>query len=123
MSDTVLLDVENGIAVMTLNRPHQRDALNYELIDRLMVLNRIEGDAAIRAIIPTGAGERAFSAGADIHELSASVRPGPDITAHDLVRRGQTMTARLEAFKKPVIAAVNGIAFGGACEINSTLAR
>jgi enoyl-CoA hydratase/carnithine racemase len=122
MSDLVLLDVKSEIAVMTLNRPRQLNALNYELIDHLMkLLDRIEGEAAIRAVILTGAGERAFSAGADIHELSESVRLGVDIAARDLVRRGQTMTARLEAFKKPVIGAVNGIAFGGGCEIIEAL--
>jgi Enoyl-CoA hydratase/isomerase len=57
----------------------------------------------------TGAGDRAFSAGADIHEFSASVRRGTTTAVRDFVRRGQGMTARLEAFGKPVIAAVNGI--------------
>jgi enoyl-CoA hydratase/carnithine racemase len=122
MSDPVLLDVENAISVMTLNRPRQLNALNYELIDRLMAhLDMIEREAAIRAVILTGAGERAFSAGADIHEFSSSVRLGADIAVRDLVRRGQAMTARLEAFKKPVIAAVNGIAFGGGCEITEAV--
>jgi enoyl-CoA hydratase len=122
MSDPVLLDVEGEIAVVTLNRPRQLNALNYELIDRLMAqLDRIEGDATIRAIILTGAGERAFSAGADIHEFSASVRLGADIAVRDFVRRGQAMTARLEAFRKPVIAAVNGLAFGGGCEITEAV--
>lgn len=122
MSDPVLLDVEHGMAVITLNRPHKLNALNYELIDRLMaLLDQIEGDATIRAVILTGAGERAFSAGADIHEFSASVRLGADIAVRDFVRRGQAMTARLEAFRKPVIAAINGIAFGGGCEITEAV--
>jgi enoyl-CoA hydratase len=122
MSDPVLLDIENGIAVMTLNRPHQLNALNYELIDRLMaLLDRIEGEATIRAVILTGAGERAFSAGADIHQFASSVQLGADIAVRDFVRRGQTMTARLEAFRKPVIAAINGIAFGGGCEITEAV--
>src|ERR1700733_3224889 len=122
MSDPVLLDVEGEIAVLTLNRPRQLNALNYELIDRLMAhLDRIEGEANIRAIILPGAGERAFSAGADIHEFSASVRLGADIAVRDFVRRGQAMTARLEAFRKPVIAAINGLAFGGGCEITEAV--
>jgi enoyl-CoA hydratase len=122
MSDPVLLDVENGIALMTLNRPHQLNALNYQLIDCLMaLLDRIEGEATIRAVILTGAGERAFSAGADIHQFASSVRLGADIAVRDFVRRGQAMTARLEAFRKPVIAAINGIAFGGGCEITEAV--
>jgi enoyl-CoA hydratase len=68
-------------------------------------------------VILTGGGDRAFSAGADIPEFAESVRAGVDVAVRDFVRRGQTMTARIEAFRKPVIAAVNGIAFGGGCEI------
>lgn len=122
MTDPILLDIDDGIALITLNRPERLNALDYALIDRLMVaLDRIEGDAAVRAVILTGAGERAFSAGADIVEFSESVQQGPAIAVRDFVRRGQAMTARLEAFKKPVIAAVNGIAFGGGCEITEAV--
>src|SRR5260221_6075089 len=118
MSDAVLLDIKDGIALVTLNRPEKLNALNYELIDRLMALmDIIEVAPEVRAMILTGAGDRAFSAGADIPQFSASVRRGTDTAIRDFVRRGQAMTARLEAFKKPVIAAVNGIAFGGGCEI------
>lgn len=122
MSDAVLLDITDQIATITLNRPHRLNALGYDLIDRLMAaLDRIEIDAAVRAVILTGAGERAFSAGADIHEFSASVARGVDVAVRDFVRRGQAMTARLEAFRKPVIAAVNGLAFGGGCEITEAV--
>src|SRR5436190_1846172 len=79
MSDAVLLDIKDGIALITLNRPGKLNALNYDLIDRLMVaLDTIETDAEIGAVILTGAGERAFSAGADITEFSGSVRLGPN---------------------------------------------
>ena len=122
MSDAVLLEIDGGIALVTLNRPEKLNALNYALIDRMMaVLDGIETDAAVRAVILTGAGQRAFSAGADIHEFSATVRRGPDTAVRDFVRRGQAMTARLEAFRKPVIAAVNGLAFGGGCEITEAV--
>ena len=118
MSDTVLLDIADNIAELTLNRPHKLSALNYEMIDRLMaLLDRLEVAPEVRAVILTGAGERAFSAGGDIDEFSASVRQGAPTALRDFVRRGQAMTARIEAFAKPVIAAVNGIAFGGGCEI------
>jgi len=105
-----------------LNRPEKLNALNYETNDRLMhLLGTIETQDRVRAVILTGAGERAFSAGGDIHEFSGSVDKGPKVAVEDFVRRGQTMTARLEAFPKPVIAAVNGIAFGGGCEITEAV--
>jgi enoyl-CoA hydratase len=122
MSDAVLLKTRDRIALITLNRPEKLNALNYDLIDRLMTaLDAIETDAGINAVILTGAGERAFSAGADITEFSGSVKQGPNAAIRDFVRRGQAMTARLEAFRKPVIAAVNGIAFGGGCEITEAV--
>jgi enoyl-CoA hydratase len=120
--DTVLLEIEDHVALLTLNRPQRLNALSYALIDRLMAhLDRIEVDPSVRAVILTGAGARAFSAGADIPEFAGSVRQGPDAAIRDFVRRGQAMTARLEAFRKPVIAAVNGLAFGGGCEITEAV--
>lgn len=117
MNDIVLVDCCDRIATLTLNRPEKLNALNYALVDRLLaLLDDIEVDGSIGAVILTGAG-RAFSAGADIHEFSASVAAGPEVARRDFVARGQRLTARIEAFRKPVIAAVNGIAFGGGCEI------
>src|SRR5262245_47085450 len=116
MSDSVTLEIQDHVALLTLNRPHQLNALNYELVDCLMArLDAIEASTEVRAVILTGAGERAFSAGADIHEFTESVRRGADVAVREFVRRGQAMTARLEAFPKPIIAAVNGLAFGGGC--------
>ncbi len=120
--DTVLLDIQDHVAVLTLNRPERLNALSYGLIDRLTAhLDLIEVEATVRAVILTGAGERAFSAGADIHEFSGSVARGANAAIRDFVRRGQAMTARLEAFRKPVIAAINGLAFGGGCEITEAV--
>jgi enoyl-CoA hydratase/carnithine racemase len=122
MSDPVVLEIADGIALLTLNRPQKLNALNYEMIDRLMAhLDRIEVTPEVRVVILTGAGERAFSAGGDIHEFSKSVGAGANTAVRDFVRRGQAMTARLEAFPKPVIAAVNGLAFGGGCEITEAV--
>jgi enoyl-CoA hydratase len=122
MSDPILFEINDNIALITLNRPGKLNALNYALIEHLMaVLDTIETDDGVRAVVLTGAGERAFSAGADIHEFSGSVRQGRDTAIRDFVRRGQAMTARLEAFRKPVIAAVNGLAFGGGCEITEAV--
>lgn len=122
MSDTVLLEISGGIALLTLNRSEKLNALNYELIDRLLtLLDRLEVDAKVQAVILTGAGDRAFSAGGDIHEFSDSVAEGVNAAIRDFVRRGQQLTSRLEAFPKPVIAAVNGIAYGGGCEITEAV--
>jgi len=118
MSDTVLMEKCGRVAVLTLDRPEKLNALNYATIDRLLArLDAIETDPGIGAVILTGAGERAFCAGGDIPEFSGSVREGPDAALRDFVRRGQALTARLEAFPKPVVVAVNGLAFGGGCEI------
>ena len=116
--DPVLCDVSSGIATLTLNRPEKLNAINYAMIDSLLgLLDALEADASVRALIVTGAGDRAFSAGGDITEFSESVRRGPEAAVREFVRRGQAMTARLEAFPKPVVAAVNGLAYGGGCEI------
>ena len=121
MSAFILMTVAEGIAVLTLNRPSKLNALSYDLIDRLMArLDDIETADEIRAVIITGAGD-AFSAGADIVEFRESVRSGPNAAIRDFVRRGQAMTARLESFPKPIIAAVNGLAFGGGCEITEAV--
>jgi len=118
MSDPVLCDIRNKIALLTLNRPTKLNAVNYELIDRLMMLlDDIERDDAVRAVILTGAGDRAFSSGADIAGFAPAVRQGQEAALRDFVRRGQRMTARIETFSKPVIVAVNGLAHGAGSEI------
>lgn len=120
--DTVLMEQKGRIALLTLNRPEKLNALSYEMNDRLLaVLDVLEDDPAIGAIVMTGAGDRAFSAGADIHEFSLSVKRGLDEATKAFVRRGQAMTRRLETFPKPIVAAVNGIAFGGGCEITEAV--
>jgi len=120
MPEVVLLDVRDAIATVTLNRPHKLNALSRALVDRLMaVLDEIEATPSIGAVILTGAGDRAFSAGVDLGEFAPAVGNGSAI--RDIVRRGQAMTSRLEAFPKPVIAAVNGLAFGGGCEITEAV--
>ena len=118
MPDTVLSRRSGPVALVTLNRPEKLNALNYELIDRLQaMLDDLEADGETRAIVLTGAGDRAFSAGADIAGFAASVAAGPEVALREFVRRGQGLTARIEAFPKPIIVAVNGLAHGGGCEI------
>jgi len=118
MSDTVLCDIDDGIATLTLNRPEKLNAINYELADALLMhLGRLEADDCVGAIILKGAGDKAFCAGADIHEFYESVKRGPLTAVRDFVRRGQSLTARVEAFCKPIVVAVDGLAYGGGCEI------
>jgi enoyl-CoA hydratase/carnithine racemase len=118
MRNPVICEISDGTATLTLNRPEKLNAIDYAMADTLLVmLDELEADKSVGAIIVTGAGDKAFSAGADIREFSRSVRKGPAAAVREFVRRGQTMTARMEAFPKPIIAAVNGIAFGGGCEI------
>ncbi len=122
MPELVTMSVTEEVAVLTFNRPEKLNALSYALIDELMMrLDQCEADTGIRAVILTGAGERAFSAGADIPEFAASIGHGVDVAVREFVRRGQAMTARLEAFPKPIIAAVNGLAYGGGCEITEAV--
>ncbi len=110
------LDRES-VAILTFERPTKLNALNYELVDSIVhALERIEEEKHIRAVVLTGSG-RAFSAGADIHEFSKDVGLGPQAAYRRFVRRGQNMTRRIENFSKPIIAAVNGLAYGGGCEI------
>ncbi|MGE3644042.1 MAG: crotonase/enoyl-CoA hydratase family protein [Beijerinckiaceae bacterium] len=118
MSCDVIFEKRDAIALLTLNRPDKLNALTYAMNDRLVaLLDAIECDESIGAVVITGAGGRAFSAGADIREFAESVKLGENEAVHSFCRRGQTMTSRIEGFSKPVIAAINGIAFGGGCEI------
>ncbi|WP_299406142.1 crotonase/enoyl-CoA hydratase family protein [uncultured Roseobacter sp.] len=122
MPDLITYDKKGAIALLTLNRPEKLNALNYATNDQLLaLLETIETDPSIRAVVLTGAGERAFSAGGDIYEFTESVKAGVDVAVRDFCKRGQTMTARLETFPKPIVAAVNGIAFGGGCEITEAV--
>ena len=122
MADLVLMHSSDRIATLTLNRPDKLNALNYALVDQLLfLLDAIEEDSSIGAIILTGSGDRAFSAGADIPEFSQSIARGADVAVRDFVARGQRLTARLEAYKKPIIAAVNGLAYGGGCEVTEAV--
>ncbi|GAA4535854.1 crotonase/enoyl-CoA hydratase family protein [Amycolatopsis samaneae] len=115
---TIALDLDDAVATITIDRPAKLNALDYATIDALTrTLDDLESDAAIRAVILTGAGDRAFSAGADIGDLARSIAGGRDRALREIVRRGQGLTRRIEEFPKPVIVAVNGLAYGGGCEV------
>ena len=117
MSDLVLRETEGLHVVLTLNRPDKLNALSYDLIDALLLhLDALEADPSVRTVVLTGSGTQAFSAGADIAGFAPDIAASPEIAYRRFVARGQNFTRRIEAFPKPVIAAVNGIAFGGGCE-------
>ena len=117
MSEPLLCEVADGVALLTLNRPSKLNALNNELLGAIGdALDRFELDPAVRVVVITGAG-RAFSAGADIKAFQAHMRAGPAEAVAGFMRPGHRMTRRVETFPKPVIAAVNGLAFGGGCEL------
>jgi len=105
---------DDGIAVLTINRPDKLNALNATVIGELdAAITELDGDASVRGVIVTGAGEKAFVAGADIAELAKAT----PVEGREVGLRGQRVFDRLERFRAPVIAAVNGFALGGGCEL------
>ncbi len=105
---------DDGIAVLTVNRPDKLNALNALVITELeAALIELDDDSSVRGLIVTGTGEKAFVAGADISELAKAT----PIEARALALRGQRVLDRIERFRGPVIAAVNGFALGGGCEL------
>jgi enoyl-CoA hydratase len=111
---TVTLDREGPIATVTLNRPDKLNALNEQLLAELgTALEDLERDASLRVAILTGAGEKAFAAGADIEAMS-EMTPA---RAQAFAAMGHAVGARIEGAHFPVIGAVNGFALGGGCEL------
>ena len=112
--ENVKVDVADGILRLTIDRPKVLNALNAATVAELhKVFQMARDDASVRAVILTGAGEKAFVAGADINELAAQT----PISGKETSQRGQEVFDFIERFPKPVIAAVNGFALGGGCEL------
>ncbi|MCC5940394.1 MAG: enoyl-CoA hydratase/isomerase family protein [Balneolaceae bacterium] len=113
--ETIILEAdETGIATLTINRPDKLNALNAEVLGELeTAISEVNRDEAVRVLIITGAGEKAFVAGADIKELNTLNKQ----TGEKLASRGQHIFDAIENSKKPVIAIVNGYALGGGAEL------
>jgi enoyl-CoA hydratase len=112
--DPVLLLKDGHVATITINRPKQLNALNAETLNALEeILDQLAEDDDVRAVVVTGAGEKAFVAGADINELEALDKPYGEA----FCQRGQVLFRKIEQHPKIIIAAVNGFALGGGCEL------
>lgn len=112
--DTLLFDIENETAIITINRPDKMNALNKSVFNDLeKAVDEVQLNPGIKSAIITGAGPKAFVAGADISEFgSLSTQQ-----AMELSRRGQDVFFKIENSSRPIVAAVNGFALGGGCEL------
>ncbi|MGC2415209.1 MAG: enoyl-CoA hydratase/isomerase family protein [Stellaceae bacterium] len=114
----ILSERQGAVAVITLNRPEKLNALSFPLMQKLGdALTGYEADDEIKAVILTGAGERAFSAGADIHEMAG-------LSSEELAQRSETrgnISWHIASYQKPLIGAINGLAYGGAALLSSSL--
>ena len=112
--DTLLLERDGAVAIVTINRPKLLNALNSQTLDELRrTMTDLQRDDSVRAIVLTGAGEKSFVAGADINELAVQTPAG----GREHATSGQRVLDLIEDLGKPVIAAINGFALGGGCEL------
>ena len=112
--ENLLLERDGAVAIVTLNRPKVLNALNHKTLAELSAcMASLKADEGVRAIILTGSGEKSFVAGADINELATQ----SPVEGQAHARRGQLILDAIEQLGKPVIAAVNGFALGGGCEL------
>ncbi len=111
---TLLVQKKEGYAIVTINRPDKLNALNNLTITELYsVMKDLNADDSVRAVVLTGSGEKAFVAGADISEIKEQ----DEITGELFALKGQRVFRYIEQMAKPVIAAINGYALGGGCEL------
>lgn len=114
--EMIAVEKEDGVLWITLNRPHKLNAIDMEMIDELLsAVEEAEADKDVRCVIFTGAGDKAFSAGADIMVFS-NLTP---VTAIDISAKGQELMRKIESMSKPTVAAINGYCLGGGLELAS----
>ena len=112
--ENLLLERDGAVAIVTLNRPKVLNALNNQTLAELSAcMATLKADESVRALILTGSGEKSFVAGADINELATQ----SPVEGQAHARRGQLIFDAIEQLGKPVIAAINGFALGGGCEL------
>jgi len=112
--ENVKVEVAEGILTLTIDRPKVLNAVNAQTVEEIgAVFSEALKDPGVKAVIVTGGGEKAFVAGADINELAKKT----PITGKETSERGQQILSSIERFPKPVIAAINGFALGGGCEL------
>jgi len=112
--ENLIVETDAGVAIVTLNRPKVLNALNTQTLDELRrTMIALKHDAAVRVVVLTGAGEKSFVAGADINELAVQ----SPTSGREHAIRGQHVLDLVEQMGKPVIAAINGYALGGGCEL------
>jgi enoyl-CoA hydratase len=112
--ENLLVERDDAVLIVTFNRPAVLNALNAQTLDEFAaVIDDVRRDDAVRVVVITGAGEKSFIAGADINELAVQT----PVAGREHARKGQALFDRVERLGKPVIAAVNGFALGGGCEL------
>lgn len=113
--EDILVEIDEPVGIITFNRPGVLNALRNRLLSEFsQALVDLDEHSGVGAVVVTGAGEKAFAAGADIAELNAIATARSGV---EQARRGQALTRQIERLRKPVIMAVNGFALGGGCEI------
>jgi enoyl-CoA hydratase len=112
--ENLLVERDGAVLIVTINRPDKLNALNTRTVTELgQAMDAAQADPEVKAIILTGAGEKSFVAGADINELAVQ----SPVNGREHARSGQAVFDKIERLGKPVIAAVNGFALGGGCEL------
>ncbi|SEL61393.1 3-hydroxyacyl-CoA dehydrogenase/enoyl-CoA hydratase family protein [Haloferax larsenii] len=115
--DNIAVEIREGVGHITLDRPHRLNTISTELMDDLSdALDTLEADDEVRAILLTGAGDRAFSAGADVTSIAAG--GGDAVSGVELSRKGQQTFGKLEEMDKPVVAGIDGFCLGGGMELS-----
>lgn len=112
--ENLIVERDDAVVIITINRPAVLNALNSQVLEELSeAIGQARADDGVRALVLTGAGEKAFVAGADIKELAVQ----SPVAGREHARKGQALFDRIERLGKPVVAAVNGFALGGGCEL------